>query len=81
MVVKPCSSFFCHISKMQKNKPQQITKQQASANNKTTGLNRLQIIMSRHALSASILMSLKHKKQPYKGKHKQTSTKESRLNV
>ena len=73
MVVKPCSSFFLPY--------QQDAKEQTSANNKTTGLSRSQIIMSRHALSASILMSLKHKKQPYKGKHKQTSTKESRLNV
>ena len=81
MVVKPCSSFFLPYQQDANNKPLQITKQRASANNKTTGLSRSQIIMSRHALSASILMSLKHKKQPYKGKQKQTSTKESRLNV
>jgi len=60
---------------------QQDAKEQTSANNETRGLSRSQIIMSRHALSASVLMSLKHKKQPYKGKQKQTSTKESRLNV
>lgn len=81
MVVKPCSSFFLQH--------QQNAKEQASANNQTTAsinnkaksLSRSQIIMSRHAFSASILMSLKHKKRPYKGKQKQTSTKESRLNV
>lgn len=68
MVVKPCSSFLSYQQDAKKNEPQQITKQQTSANNKTTGLSRSQIIMSRHALSASILMSLKHKKQPYKVK-------------
>ena len=76
MVVKPCSSFFAISARCKK---------QTSANNKTTGLSRSQIIMSRHALSASILMSLKHKKQPYKGKHKQTNKHKrepfKRLNV